>query len=161
MTAEAFLDLDAAYRERAMARKPVVLKLLGRDWEFSGVMPASVLTLLARWEVASPGDLTPQQAMMLLGEVVPDEYLRAWGEAGIGVSGDGLDPIIEQALEFVVHTWLARETEIAGSTGDTPGEAQAPATGPPPWPTSSSTGDSSSPTSNASTASTSASNSSG
>lgn len=140
-----FMDFDAVFAERRV--EPIRFRLLERDWELPGAMPAAVPLRIARLVAEGRGtdDLTGAEVLELAADIVPRPVLTEWLNLGLD----------EERLGEVI-VWLVSQYVAASSTDGDVGEAQAPAEAAGAPASSSNGGPSSKPTSPASTASTSA-----
>lgn len=147
MSADRFVDYDAAFAEAENARKPLTRRLFGRDWELPGVPPAAVLIRLSRLTAdgRTDDDLTAGEQMLLAADMIPKNVLDEW--LALGLDTDGLALILQDLMrEYGKY--------FTGDSGGAVPEAEAP-TGGAASTIYSATGVFSKPTSNATTASTS------
>jgi hypothetical protein len=126
-----FIDFDRA-RAEADAR-PVVVRVFGREWELFTALPAKPVVWLVRLQAEDrdESDLTGTEVLRFMSELVPEEALSAWLDAGITM--DELAELLRQ----VIAAYRDSGSDEEGDAGDGPGNPPRPADGPP---SSSSTG---------------------
>ncbi len=141
------LKIDAAFNEEEQRRDPIEVEIPGLPpFELPGVMNALATIRVARWAEQGKTELTAQEAIALLGDLVPDDVLRKLHGAGFDI----LDPGNASIVEKLVLAAIAEYQERAIASGSVaPGKAHMTAPQPPPY---SPTGHSSEPTSPVSTA---------
>lgn len=144
------LTIDADLTEEDLRRDLIEVDIPGVGVStFPGVMPALAVIRVSRWSAAGrTDDLTPAEAIALLGDLVPDEIILEWSRKGLDILDPKRLPVMEQVIGSLLAEYKRRDLliEAAGPSGKAP---VAPMT-PPPF---SGTGASSSPTAAESTAS--------
>lgn len=142
------LVIDADLVEQDLLDDPIEVEIPGLGVStFPGVMPANAVMRVYRWQDQGLKDLTPQQGLTLLGDLVPSDVLEDWSSKGFDVFAERNLPTIEKVIHALLDEYTRRSGVIADA-GPAP-KPQVAAT-PPPY---SGIGVSSSPTSGAPTAS--------
>lgn len=141
--------LDADLVAEDLRRDPIEVEIPGLGvFTFPGVMPAMAVVRLSRWVesgMSRSDDLSAEQAVVLLGDFVPDSILAEWGRLGFDPFANG--DTVEQLVTVLLGEYTARQGLIDSTMPE--GKATA-ATTPPPF---SGSGPSSSPTPDGSTGS--------
>jgi hypothetical protein len=120
----------------------VVVRFSGRDWELHTGLPASVMLDVIEAKAKGDEEISDEQAIGMLRQLVPAPVLEAWFAAGL---------TIDELLELVPMLMRA----YAGSGDEEAPEGEAPAPGAAPMTSSATVGGSLKPISSASTDSTS------
>jgi hypothetical protein len=115
-----YIDFDAAISEAA--DEPVVVRYLGRDWRLFSSLPAKPVMRLLRSQAAghSEDDLSRNEMVAFMAEMVPAEVLDAWLDGGLTIGQ------MAQLLRCVLAAYQGSED----GAGDEPGEAAGPEPGP-------------------------------
>lgn len=149
MMARTRLVIDADIAEEDLQRDPIDVEIPGLGvFKFPGVMPASAVMRLTRWQEAGVSTPSVPQMINLLGDLVPDTVLAQFAAAGFDVFTARNTKVLGAVISALIDEYAARDAQIADA-GPAPKPEAGPAT-PPPF---SGVGPSSSPTSGATTSS--------
>jgi hypothetical protein len=141
------LVIDTSLQEEDQNREPIELVLPGiGEYELPGVMNAMATIRVARWSEQGKTEISAQEAIALLGDLIPDDVIRKMHHAGFDLLEPANAPAIEQIVLQVIDEYQTRAI-AAGTAAKGKAESRRLAT-PPPY---SPAGASSEPTSDGST----------
>lgn len=92
-----YKDFDRHFEEQG--REPVVIRLFGEDWHLPASVPMKPVVMMMRVmeERGQESELTPQESMNFLRDLVGEEVFDAWLERGI--DNEQITEILYWALE--------------------------------------------------------------
>lgn len=142
------LRIDAAFKEEEQRRDPIEVEIPGLGvFTLPGSMNALATMRVARWAEQGKTEIGINEAVLLLGDILPDDVLLQWHRDGFDLFDPDNGEIVEQVVLVLMEEYQRRAEAV--STAD-PGKARTVAMTPP---TFSGTGPWSEPTSDGSTGS--------
>ncbi len=126
------LRIDTAFAEEAQRRDPIEVEIPGLGvFTLPGVMNAMASVRVARWSAQGKTEIEPMDAVLLLGDLVPDDVLTEWHRLGFDVFSQANGPMVEQMVTQLMGEYQRRAEEV--SAVDPPDRS---ATAPTPLPSS-------------------------
>ena len=122
------LKIDVSFNEEEQRRDPIEVEIPGLGvFEMPGVMNALATVRVARWAEQGKTELNAQEAVALLGDLVPDDVLRRMHARGFDILEPTNAPIVEQLVMQLVGEYQERALAAGSSLGKARPEHRTPA----------------------------------